>query len=98
MAQTNTSRLAQIFLQEMKSNDSFEKLDTLIESLESKNDPEPVELHLLETLYQFQEKLKITESKLNSYIIKSRENTPGNKLDSLYNHSRSFGSSILFED
>jgi hypothetical protein len=52
----------------------------------------------LESLYQLKEKLKITESRIDSYLIKNRGLLPGNKLDDLYNSKRSIGSSILFND
>jgi hypothetical protein len=93
-----TSNLAQRFLQEMKSSGSSDLLENLIDELESKQDPDPVDLYLLETLYQFKEKLKITEAKLTSYLVKSHESLPGNKLNDLYDSLTGYGTSKLFKD
>jgi hypothetical protein len=100
-SKTNTlcTRLSKKLLKEITSSiGKTETLDTLIELLESTNDPDPSELYLLESLYQLKEKLKITESRIDSYLIKNRGLLPGNKLDDLYNSKRSIGSSILFND
>lgn len=94
----NPEKIAQRFLQEMNSNDFFTNLDVLIESLEEKIDPDPLEIYLLETLYEFKQKLKITESKLNNYVVKSKDSLPENKLDSLYNSLTGYGTSKLFND
>jgi hypothetical protein len=93
-----TSTIVERFLQEMKSSGSSGLLDDLIEELEIKEDPDPADLYLLETLYQFKEKLKITEAKLSSYLIKSRESLPGNKLSDLYDSLNGYGTSKLFKD
>jgi len=93
-----TSLLAQRFLQEMKSSGSSELLDNLITELETKTDPDPIELYLLETLYQFKEKSKITEAKLSSYLIKCVKDLPGNKLNDLYNDLDGYGTSRLFKN
>jgi len=100
-SKTNTlcTRLSKKLLKEISSSiGKTETLDTLIDILESTNDPDPSELYLLESLYQLKEKLKITESRIDSYIIKNRDLLPGNKLNDLYNNKRSIGSSILFDD
>lgn len=93
----NTSKLVKKFLQEMESSESAQLLDNIIEELETKIDPDPTEIFLLETLYQFKEKMKITESKLSSYLIKSRDKTSGDKLSDLYDSINSIGSSTLFD-
>jgi hypothetical protein len=100
-SKTNTlcTRLSKKLLKEISSSiGKTETLDTLIELLESTNDPEPSELYLLESLYQLKEKLKITESRIDSYLIKNRGLLPGNKLDDLYKNNRPIGTSILFDD
>ena len=93
-----TTNIAQRFLKEMKASSSIELMDRLIEELELKIDPDPVDLYLLETLYQFKEKQKITEAKLASYLAKSRESLPGNKLNDLYDELTGYGTSNLFND
>ena len=92
--------VAKKFLDEMRLSESVVALNVLIESLETKPDPEPSEVYLLETLYQFKEKLKITESKINSYLIQSKQSIPGNKLASLYDDlpDGGYGTSKLFKD
>jgi hypothetical protein len=92
-----TSNLAKRFLEEMKSSESSELLEKLIEELETKTDPDPVELYLLETLYQFKERQKITEAKLSSYLINSHKSLPGNKLNDLYDSLTGYGTSKLFK-
>jgi hypothetical protein len=91
-----TSKLAQRFLQEMKNSESMDLLESLITELENKVDPDPNELYLLETLYQFRDKLKLTESKLSSYLIKTNP-PPGDKLNNLYDRLNGYGTSKLFD-
>ena len=93
------TRLSRKLLKEISSSiGKTEALDTLIEILDSTNDPDPSELYLLESLYQLKEKIKIAESRIDSYLIKSRSSLSGNKLDDLYKNKRSIGTSILFND
>lgn len=96
---TLSTRLSKKLLKEMSSSiGKTETLDTLIELLESTNDPDPSELYLLESLYQLKEKLKITESRIDSYLLKSKISLTGNKLNDLYERKSPIGSSILFND
>lgn len=100
-SKTNTlcTRLSKKLLKEMSSSiGKTETLDTLIELLESTNDPDPSELYLLESLYQLREKIKLAESRIDSYLLKNRALLPGNKLEDLYNNKHSIGTSILFND
>lgn len=93
------TRLSKKLLKEITSRiEKTETLDALIETLESTNDPDPVELYLLESLYQLKEKMKITESRINTYLKTSTKLLPGNKLNDLYERSQSIGSSRIFED
>ena len=79
-----------------EKNDS---LDILINELESSVDPNPSELYLLDSLYQLREKILLTESRINNYIVNERkESLLGNKIDSLYKSSRKSGTSVLFDD
>lgn len=89
------SKLMANFINEEKN----ETLGILIETLETINDPNPSDLYLLDALYQLREKMLLAESRITNYIInEKKESLLGNKLDSLYNSSRSKGSSVLFED
>lgn len=91
------TKVVQKFLQETKSNDFEKSLDTLIEMIENKVDPDPGELYILESLYQLKQKLKIAESKLNSYILQENKSLPSNKLSTLYDSNNGYGTSKLFE-
>jgi len=97
MSQVNKITLK--FLQELHSNKEFlETLNYLVELLEIKVDPDPEEMRLVDSAYQFIEKLKILESQLNQYINDKHESLPGNKLDKLYKiSSRVEGTQTLFE-
>jgi hypothetical protein len=55
-----------------------------MEELENKNDPDPTEVQLVESIYLFIEKMKIMEGAIKKYIVQSRDTLPGNKLSSLY--------------
>lgn len=93
-----TSNIAQKFLKEFKSSNSEETMDILIEVLENKVDPDPSELYLLESLYILKEKIKITESKLTSYIQQTKNPTSGDKLSELYDRTEPYGTSKLFKN
>jgi len=93
----NTSRLSKKLLTEIKSTLGKSNLDILIETLESTIDPDPFELYLLESLYQLKEKIVLAESRINNYLIKSKNKLPENKLDDLYGNSHGIGTSKLFE-
>jgi hypothetical protein len=77
---------AQLFLEGLHSNvtsQTFEMLQGLIEVLESKNDPDPAEIRLVDSIYSFVEKLNILESNISNYSKKNSEDA-GSKLNSLY--------------
>jgi len=93
------SKLAQRFLQsinEESTKSTFDSLSILIEQLENKVDPNPMEMNIVESLYHFIEKLKILEGNLKGYVKESNKNLPGNKLSSLYDKKEGYGTSILF--
>jgi len=81
-----TGKTAKLFLEQIQaeSNKSaFESLALLVEQLENKADPEPVEMHLVESIYSFLEQLKRMENNLQSYVNDTKK-IPTNKLASLY--------------
>lgn len=95
-----TIKLAKIFLSEIYNHSPDVDNNTigrLLELLENKEDPDSTELYLMESLYQYLEKLSILESHLKKYI-KGYNNKIliGNKLDDLYDNKRGYGSSKLF--
>jgi len=73
----------------------MEHLTSLLEDLESKNDPEPIEMSIVNEAYQTIEKIKVLESALRSYVA-SHSKLDGDKLSSLYNDNESNGTSKLF--
>lgn len=81
------SRIAQEFLAELWSSPLLESLNNFVERLEEKEDPDPFELKLLESLYGFSEKIGILENILFTYVKKQRETLPGNKLQDLYDNT-----------
>jgi RPA family protein len=84
---SRTTKLVFKFLRELDSRDvqdTFESLGTLLEHLETKNDPEPVDVQVVDTAYQALEKLKTLEGLLKRYIGESNSGLKGNKLAKLY--------------
>jgi|GEM_PF-3532274 len=81
------ARLAQTFLSETTvgdAKDAFEILNTLIEELEVKEDPDPIEVRLIANLYNFVEHLEIMRKNLTSYVTDSQNLSPGSTLGRLY--------------
>jgi hypothetical protein len=87
------------FIQEINSQDvrqSIKTLGRLIEVLESKADPEPVEIEIVSNAYQLVEKFALLEDLLKQYTEEFKEKITGNKLASLYDRN-GYGTSILFK-
>ena len=77
---------AKMFLEGLhntSTHSTFAQLTGLIEILENKADPDPIEIRLVENMYAFIEKLNILESNLKSYS-NERASDCGSKLTSLY--------------
>lgn len=89
------------FLNEINSKstkDAFGSLSTLVEDLENKNDPEPVEIEIVDVAYQLIEKLNLLQAAMKKYVNTEHVLT-GNKLDNLYeSNNKNIGSSTLFDD
>jgi len=96
---SRTTKLAFKFLMELNSSDvqdTFDSLGVLLDHLESKNDPDPVELQMVDTAYQALEKLKTLEGLLKRHVGESNSITKGNQLQNLYEQApTSIGSSVL---
>ena len=85
MAQHKTEVMR--FLNELSSNDVkgvFEFLNVILEKLEEKIDPEPLEMEIVDSAYQVLEKMNILKNNLRQYVIEDNETLPGNKLFDLY--------------
>jgi hypothetical protein len=73
----------------------MEHLTSLLEDLEDKNDPEPIEMTIVNEAYQTLEKIKVLESALRTYV-RSGGTLDGDKLSDLYDDNDGVGSSKLF--
>ena len=78
------------FLNELNSNkvkETFEELASILTALENKNDPDRTEMEIVESAYQFIEKLSILDNTLRQYIKGlNEESLPGNMLSDLYDN------------
>jgi len=93
-------KLVSNFLNELNTEDHkqvFNSLNMLLEHLENRDDPEPIELQIVDSTYQLLEKLNDVQSLLRKYQKNINKNLPGNKLTSLYENNKSKGSNILFD-
>jgi len=94
------NKIAQKFLSELHSAEvtlAFETLALLNEQMETKNDPDPIEIRLVESIYHFIEKLKTLEHNIQSYVEDTSE-VPSNKLEDLYDREPAVGmSDVLFK-
>lgn len=98
MSKTRTVVLARKLLNELSGNDSefYDSMNSLLEILENKPEPNQSEIHLTTLLYQINEKLKLLEAHLREYS--SDNNSMSNKLSSLYENTGGYGTSKLFKD
>jgi len=85
MAQHKTSVIR--FLNELNSKEvksAFEFLATILENLEEKNDPDPIEMEIVDASYQAIEKLNVLENNLRKYVNDENKTLLGNRLNDLY--------------
>jgi hypothetical protein len=98
MSSTDTLMLK--FLRELNSDrvqEAFQSLDVLLDYLEKKDDPEPFEIHIVDSAYQTLEKLKTLEGIIKQQVVES-DALLGNRLQNLYDKTpSSSGSNILFD-
>jgi len=73
--------------------EGFESLTPILEDLESKNDPEPIEIEIVNNIYAVIEKISLLESLMRTYNVKENKVVPSNKLVNLYKSKTS-----LFND
>lgn len=89
-----------IILNELNSEEVkllFEHLSKFLNELEDKNDPDPIEVQIVDTAYQLIEKVQLFEAYMKQYTQEGNEKLLGNKLDKLYNSPKtSIGTSTLF--
>ena len=95
---SNTDKIMKRFLTKLHSEEVkevFQLLDFLVKELETKNDPEMFEVHLVDAAMQAVENLNLLEE-----ILKEKHSgtLKGNKLQRLYDkHSTCVGSQVLFD-
>ena len=85
------------FLNELNSDSvksALGSLSVLLDELEDKNDPEQIEMEIVNVSYQFIEKLNLLEAALRKYKATDHVLT-GSKLDDLYGGG---SSSTLLDD
>lgn len=98
---TNTDKIIVKFLKELNSEEvkvTFESLGVLLEHLENKNDPDPVEMQVVDVTYQVLEKFKTLEAILKQRVLESNKLLSGTKLQNLYDKkATAVGSQVLFD-
>jgi len=91
-----------IILNELNSSGVRTLMDHLkifLEYLEEKNDPDPIEIQIVDTAYQTIEKFQLLEAAMRKYYAEKNEELVGSKLDKLYSAEPSnTGTSRLFKD
>ena len=78
-------KLAFSFLSELHSDDvkdTFELLSTMIEAIENKDDPDPIEIEITDISYQLVEKLNLITDLLKTYVTE-KDILLGDKVQSL---------------
>lgn len=97
MSKTRTIVLARNLLNELSGDNPefFDTINSLLEQLENKPEPNQSEIHLTTLLYQITEKLKLLESHLREYSNDS--NSMSKTLSALYDNNDGYGTSRLFK-
>jgi hypothetical protein len=76
----------------------MDQLGVFLEFLETKNDPEPVEMKVVDAAYQAIEKFQLLEAAMREYQTEESEDLIGSKLDQLYSaDSIDVGTTKLFK-
>jgi hypothetical protein len=71
-------------------------LTEILKHLENVNDPEPIEMEIVNEAYQTLEKLQVLEAAIRRYLNDGRELT-GDTLSGLYENNHKGGTSTLFK-
>ena len=80
------------FLNELRSDsvkNALDSLTILLNELEEKNDPEPIEMEIVSRSYQLFEAITLVEAAIRKYKI-SKHILTGNKIDSLRENENDF--------
>jgi hypothetical protein len=74
-------------LNSIKVKETFDGLTSILAALENKNDPDRAEMEIVESVYQFIEKLNIMDNNLRQYVKGLNEKSlPSNILTELYSN------------
>jgi hypothetical protein len=96
---SNLPKIVSQFLNELHSNqvqETFESLNVILEHLENKADPEPIELKIVEMTYHTIEKLKHLEGLLRRYYNSSSP-LIGDQLSDLYDKVSEVSTNSIFD-
>jgi len=91
MANSKTSVVR--FLNELNSKEvksAFEFLSSVLEVLEEKIDPDPIEMEIVDSAYQLIEKLNILQDNLRKYVRSENSKSATSKLVDLYDDGDRF--------
>lgn len=95
---SNTDKLLKRFLRtlhERKTVEVFEELNSIVEQLETKDDPELFEISVVDTALKIIENLSLLETTLKEHV---NGNLTGDKLQQLYENSSTYvGTQVLFD-
>ena len=98
---SQTSINPTVILNELNSEEVrslLEHLQMFTENLEEKNDPDPIEIQLVDASYQLIEKIQLFESVIKIYTVEGKKELLGNQLERLYNSEKiGTGTSTLFK-
>lgn len=98
---SRTDKIISNFLRELHSKEVgnlFEHLDVLMDHLETKDDPDPSELQIVNSVYEVLEHLRTLEAYLKRRVGDSPQLT-GSKLQSLYDKAPiHIGTQAMFND
>ena len=87
------------FLNELHSDsvqDVLQQLSIIVENLEDKNDPERIEMEIVDISYQLVEKIEMLKAVLKKYSG-SEHILKQTKLEDLYESKKGSGTTTLFE-
>ena len=96
---SNLPKLVSQFLNELHSQSvqgTFESLNVILEQLENKEDPDPIELQIVEMTYHTIEKLKHLEGLMRRYYNKTSP-LLGDQLTDLYEKLSEVTPNSLFD-
>jgi hypothetical protein len=98
---SRTDKLVSKFLRELSTSnvqETFRSLEALLDHLETKHDPEPGDMQIVDNAYQLLEQLKFLEGTLKRYVGDSDSILKGNKLQRLYAKApKNTGSQVMFD-